>query len=184
MTYKYLLGLLKAEAYDAFFEAMNDGFTCFMDPLIYGRSPLENSSFIATTNNPDLSKHGQGFFARLSGSTAEVISMWKRMIFGPSLFSLKDGNLAFQIKPFLTKDFFINGKIESRLFSDIQVTILYLGHLPTFDSRIQVAYYEVKVKSIDQIQRVDGPVIQGDLAQQIRDKLVTEIRVFLEGGTP
>ena len=184
MTYKYLLGLLKAEAYDAFFEAMNDGFTCFMDPLIYGRSPLENSSFIATTNNPDPSKHGQGFFARLSGSTAEVISMWKRMIFGPSLFFLKDGNLAFQIKPFLTKDFFINGKIESRLFSDIQVTILYLGHLPTFDSRIKVAYYEVKVKSIDQIQRVDGPVIQGDLAQQIRDKLVTDIRVFLEGGTP
>ena len=184
MTYKYLLGLLKAEAYDAFFEAMHDGFTCFMDPLVYGRSPLENSSFIATTNNPDASKHGQGFFARLSGSTAEVISMWKRMIFGPSLFSLKGDNLAFQIKPLLTKDFFINGKIESRLFSDIQVTILYQGHLPTFDSRIKVSYYEVKVKSIDQIQRVDGPVIQGYLAHQIRDKLVTYIRVFLEGGTP
>lgn len=184
MTYKYLLGLLKAEAYDAYFETMKHGFTCFMDPLIYGRSPLENSSFIATTNNPDASKHGQGFYARLSGSTAEVISMWKRMIFGPSLFSLKDGNLAFQIKPLLTKDFFNNGKIESRLFSDIQVTILYQGHLPTFDSRIKVAYYEVKLKSIDQIQRVDGPVIQGDLAQQIRDKLVTDIRVFLEGGTP
>jgi hypothetical protein len=184
MTYKYLLGLLKAEAYDAFFEAMHDGLTCFMDPLIYGRSPLENSSFIATTNNPDSSKHGQGFFARLSGSTAEVISMWKRMIFGRSLFFLQDDKLSFQIKPLLTKDFFINGKIESRLFSDIQVTILYQGHLPTFDSRIKVAYYEVKLKSIDQIQRVDGPVIQGNLAQQIRDKLVTDIRVFLEGGTP
>lgn len=183
MTYKYILGLFKAQAYDAYFEAMKDGFTCFMDPLIYGRSPLENSSFIATTNNPDQSKHGQGFFARLSGSTAEVISMWKGMIFGQTLFSLKEGKLTFQIKPLLTKDFFIDGKIKTRLFSNIQITILYQGHLPTYDPSVSVSHYEVKVKDQATMQRVDGSVIQGELAQKIRSQLVTEIRVFLKGGT-
>lgn len=82
MTYKYLLGLLQAEIYEEFYEALETNLVCFMDPQVYGRSPLENSSFIAPTNNPDPKLHGQGFFARLSGSTVEALHMWYVMMTG------------------------------------------------------------------------------------------------------
>jgi hypothetical protein len=87
MTYKYLLGLLKAGLYDVFFNEIKTNFTCFMDPNVYGRSPIENSSFIATSSNPDAKKHGQGFVSRLTGSTAEVLSMWRYMFIGKHPFS-------------------------------------------------------------------------------------------------
>ena len=43
---------------------------------------LENSSFIASSANPNPDIHGRGFVARLSGSTTEMISMWIEMFIG------------------------------------------------------------------------------------------------------
>ena len=62
----------------------------FMDPDVYGRSLMECSSFIASSAFSDPSMHGRGFLARLSGSTAEFMSMWKLMFLGPELFFLND----------------------------------------------------------------------------------------------
>lgn len=53
------------------FEDLKNALPPFMDPSVYGRSTLENSSFIASSVNPDESMHGRGFVARLSGTTAE-----------------------------------------------------------------------------------------------------------------
>ena len=180
MTYKYLLGLLKAEAYDAFFEAMNDGFTCFMDPLVYGRSPLENSSFIATTNNPDSSKHGQGFFARLSGSTAEVISIWKRLLFGKSLFTVVNNQLQFQIAPLIPSSFYLNGIIKTTLFSHVEVVLEKIDK--NTDNTSTVVGYRLYKSASSQPMVVDQAIITGELATAIRSRQFAKIQVLLKGG--
>jgi hypothetical protein len=181
MSYKFLLGLFKAELYDTFFDEIRHGFTCFMDPIRYGRSPLENSSFIATSNNPDATKHGQGFFARLSGSTAEVISVWRLMFFGQSLFSYVNNALSFEIQPKIPANFFKDGVVETTLFSDIHVIIHYQGKKPTYDKSVYVEAYELK-NQLDAI-RLPGASIQGRFAHEIREKKFSEIHVYLKGGT-
>ena len=72
MSYKFYLELLRATLYEEFFEELDTGLVAFMDVETYGRSPLECSSFIASSAHPDKSIHGQGYLARLSGSTAEL----------------------------------------------------------------------------------------------------------------
>jgi len=181
MTYKYILGLLKAEAYEAFDEAMKDGLTCFMDPFIYGRSPLENSSFIATSNNPDTSKHGQGFFARLSGSTAEVLSMWKRLILGKHLFTTVGNQLQFQIAPLIPNAFYIDGIIKTTLFSNVSVVIEQVDKSAFNHPR--VFGYRLYKNENSQPIVIDQPSIQGELAIAIRSRQFAKIHVLLKGGT-
>ncbi|WP_203636793.1 cellobiose phosphorylase, partial [Thermobrachium celere] len=71
MEYKYMLELIKSGLYKEFYSDFKNVIIAFMDPSVYGRSPLENSSFIASSANVDESIHGTGFVARLSGATAE-----------------------------------------------------------------------------------------------------------------
>jgi len=59
-----------------FFEEIKTGLVPFMDNKVYGRSPLEAASFIVSSAFPDPKLHGASFLARLSGSTAEMLSMW------------------------------------------------------------------------------------------------------------
>ncbi|MFZ9139152.1 MAG: hypothetical protein ACO207_01720, partial [Bacilli bacterium] len=180
--YKYMLGLLKAEAYPSFFEAMQHGLTCFMDPQIYGRSPLENSSFIATTNNPDSSKHGQGFYARLSGSTAEVISMWKRLLLGKKLFSLKNHQLQFHIQPIIPLEYFKDGKIETTLFADIKIRLTLTEPIKPTDKIVSVSGYRLSYLNQTQPIVIQGTTIEGEHALAIRQKRIREIEVLLKGG--
>lgn len=112
MGYKYLYGLIKAGLYEAFYEEIKTNLTCFMDFEVYGRSPLENSSFIATSNNPDPKNHGRGFVARLSGSTAEMLSMYTYMFLGHHPFTFEDGELKLTFRPILSKDFFKDKKVK------------------------------------------------------------------------
>lgn len=180
MSYKFFLGLFKSELYDEFYRDIATGMTCFMDPDIYGRSPLENSSFIATSNNPDPSKHGQGFFARLSGSTSEVLSLWKLMFFGKQLFSFNDGSLSFAISPKLPATYFREGKVSTTLFSSIQVTLHYEGKLPTYDSSVTVQSY-VLTRGHEKVE-IPHSVINGKEAEAIRALRYQHIDVYLKGG--
>ncbi len=99
MEYKYLLELIRSGLYKEFFEDFKNQAIPFLDKEVYGRSTLENSSFIASSMNPNKSIHGKGFVARLSGSTIEFISMWKLMFFGKNVFTLKNGELVFEPTP-------------------------------------------------------------------------------------
>ena len=99
MEYKYLLETLKSGLYEEFFDDFHRMAIPFLDPDMYGRSTLENSSFLASSKNPNQRIHGKGFVARLSGSTVEFISMWKRMMFGEKPFVLKDGQLTALLTP-------------------------------------------------------------------------------------
>ncbi len=101
MSYKYILELLKTGLYEEFFHDAATMLVPFMDPHVYGRSILENSSFLGSTVNPDKSTHGRGFVGRLTGSTAEFIHMWLLMTLGPHPFACDDGVLAFRLRPIL-----------------------------------------------------------------------------------
>ena len=52
MSYKYLLALLRAGLYDEFFEDASTMLVPFMDPQRYGRSILENCSFLGSKRQP------------------------------------------------------------------------------------------------------------------------------------
>ena len=102
MEYKYLLELLRSGLYVQFAEAFHQAAVPFMDPAVYGRSTLENVSFIASSANPDPGVHGRGFVARLSGSTAEFTEIWKLMFFGKdSFFCDENGALRIRFTPFI-----------------------------------------------------------------------------------
>jgi hypothetical protein len=176
MTYKYLLGLLKVGLYETFYKEIKSNYTCFMDPKVYGRSPLEVSSFIATSSNPDPKKHGQGFVARLSGSTAEMLSMYQFMFHGKHIFELKDGNLIYIPKPKLSKTFFKDQKVETTLFGSINVVYENPKNLNTFDDD---AYIEkIIVKKDGESKTFNQGFVDGIWANDIREKNVFEIIVY------
>ena len=118
MNYKYLFGLIKAGLYDEYYNEIFDNYTCFMDMDRYGRSVLENSSFVATSNNPDPKNHGRGFVSRLSGSTAELLSMYTYMFLGREPFKY-DSELKLTFKPIIHYSFFKDNKVSFRFYNTI-----------------------------------------------------------------
>ncbi len=90
MEYKYLLEILKSGLYGEFFEEFKNVLIPFQNPEVYGRSISENSSFIVSSAFPDEKLHGKGFVARLSGSTAEMLSIWILMNVGKNPFFLNE----------------------------------------------------------------------------------------------
>ncbi len=101
MHYKFLLETLRSGLHAEFFADLQKGLVAFLDPATYGRSPLENSSFIASSCFPDARAHGVGFVARLSGATAEWISMVLHMGLGAAPFVVEAGELRFKPQPVL-----------------------------------------------------------------------------------
>src|SRR5690554_514911 len=125
MTYKYLLGLLKSELYNEFFEAIKTNLIPFLKPETYGRSTLENSSFIVSSENPNEKLHGQGFQARLSGSNAEFINIWLLMMIGEKPFIYINDELIFQLKPVLPGWLFDNdNKVEFTFLGSTKITYI------------------------------------------------------------
>ncbi len=102
MEYKYMLELLKSGLYSHFYDDFKKVFVPFLKPGIYGRSILENSSFIVSSAFPEEKLHGNGFVARLSGSTAEFINIWLIMCVGEKPFYIDNkGKLCAELKPAL-----------------------------------------------------------------------------------
>ena len=111
MEYKYLLELLKNGLHKEFFEDFQNALIPFQKPEQYGRSILENSSFIVSSAFPDKRLHGGGFVARLSGSTAEFVNIWLIMCAGHKPFYLdKDNKLRLELKPILPGWLFTKNK--------------------------------------------------------------------------
>jgi hypothetical protein len=107
MEYKYFLELLRAGLYREFYDTLRNAAVPFLDPHVYGRSVLENSSFIVSSAHEDHSLHGQGFVARLSGSTAEFVHMWLWMSIGQNPFVMNHQDaLCLQFDPILDQAMF------------------------------------------------------------------------------
>jgi len=102
MEYKYFLELLRRGLSKEFYDEIKGTLIPFLDPVKYGRSILQNSSFIASSAHEDKNLHGQGFVARLSGSTAEFLHIWLVMNMGIKPFALDaEGRLTLMFNPLL-----------------------------------------------------------------------------------
>ncbi len=179
MEYKYLLEILKSGMYAEFAEDFHKACIPFLSEEVYGRSILENSSFIASSKNPDPTIHGKGFVARLSGSTIEFISMWKIMMFGQNPFCFEDGELVCRFRPVIPA--YLVG--EQR-----KVSAKFLGKtLVTYEMKSTKDYFpgEYSIESIELIAPnknralISGDSIKGDLANQLRNGDYQEVIVHI-----
>lgn len=118
MEYKYLLEMLKAGMHEEFFQDLKKALVPFQPAERYGRSVLENSSFIVSSEFPDPVLHGGGYVARLSGSTAEFLHMWLLMNVGKRPFTLgPDGKVSLRFEPHLPAWLFTD-KETVRVYTD------------------------------------------------------------------
>lgn len=102
MEYKFLLEMLKNGMDEEFFKDWKKALVPFQPAERYGRSILENSSFIVSSAFFDATLHGAGFVARLSGSTTEFLNMWLFMNVGKRPFILgHDRKLSLRFEPHL-----------------------------------------------------------------------------------
>lgn len=174
MNYKYLLGLLKSGMYDEFYEEIKTNLICFMDPDVYGRSILENSSFIAPTCNPDPLVHGQGFVARLSGSTVEMLHIWTLMMFGDKPFIMKNNELTLNLRPALPATFFDeNNEISFTFMGATKVTYVNSVGVNIFD-KFDVEEYVLTFANGE--SKVLSEV-KGEDAVALRNGAVSELQV-------
>ena len=175
-----------------------------MDPDVYGRSLMECSSFLASSAFKDPATQGRGFSARLSGSTAEFLSMWVLMFIGPKPFYVDEkGKLKMQLEPALPIWLFeadgaggaaIDGgavtvSIEKGSNSDTAVVVeepLSISY--KLFSSIKVTYFNTQKKDLfgvlpneyvitftdGTVENVSGGAIPTHLATRIRKNFDTE----------
>jgi len=169
MSYKYLLGLLKGGFVKEFYEEMKTNMTFNMDPEVYGRNPAEASSFIVPSCNPDPSKHGQGFFARLSGANAEALNIYILLFAGEKIFSYERGNLQFHLKPLLSDRFFDErGEVSFLLFGKTKILYRKKEAVDLSAGAYRLTYV---------VQGRSYKTIEGRLAEEIRRGNVKRILV-------
>ncbi len=187
MSYKYYLQLIRGKLYEQFYSEMKGGgMLPFMDPKVYGRSLMECSSFIASSAFLDPSVVGRGFLARLSGSTAEFLSIWRLMFIGPNPFVMNDdGAVEMQLIPALplwlfedeeadavgTRDDDGNLVVSYKLFASIMVT--YHNTLGTDLFEVEPKSYIVTMTDGSTVE-VEGSKIPTETAIQIRKLLGVE----------
>lgn len=179
MDYKYLLGLLKAGLYEEFFQAAAKNIVAFMDPAVYGRSTLENSSFIATSNNPDPAVVGQGFYARLTGANAEMLSMWHIMMFGEKPFCLENGELVCRLMPVLKGEFFDEaGEVSCTFLGKIQVVYKNPLRKDTFGGGCTAEKMILTSSGVS--ETVAGGTLRGERAEKLRAGKYEKIEIYLK----
>ena len=200
MEYKYMYEILRNGLNDIFFDEFKKVFIPFQKPEVYGRSILENSSFIVSSANPDKSLHGTGFVARLSGATAEFIQILMHMAMGPKPFVTNDlGELCFQLEPVLPSWLFTT-KTQSVEAVGINESLPLSIPANTFSfmflGEIMVTYHNASMKNTYGSEKVmpqqwkildnngnthqfEGLSISGKLAHEIRQRQVSRIDITL-----
>jgi len=200
MEYKYLLEVLRSGLVAEFWADATRALPPFLDPAVYGRSPLEGSSFIVSSAYPDPSEHGRGYQPRLSGMTAEFISIWLLATVGPRPFRLADGILEFAPAPLLPGWLFTNEPSTASAFdpidgsSEIELPAgsfafrfmgrglcVYVnpGRRDTYGpDRARPAAFEIEFQE-GRTSTVEGPVLKGGDAAALRAGDVRCLRIVL-----
>lgn len=175
MDFKYILELLRAGLYDEFFAEFKAHLPAFMDAEVYGRSPLENSSFIASSAHPDPTLHGGGFVARLSGSTAEFLSMWVMMTMGHQPFVVEDGKLELHILPILPGWLFKeDGSFTFRMLGSCDVTLHNPARRDTYKIKPQgITLHTFEGETVN----FKGSIIPAPYAGQVREGKIEKMDV-------
>lgn len=180
MEYKYFYGMLKAGLYDEFYEAIGDALIPYQKPETYGRSILENSSFLASSANPDPAVHGQGFVGRLSGSTVEMLSMWMGMFLGNGGFLAKDGQVALKLSPVLAGRMFDgSGDAAFNLCGSCPVTYHNPSRKNTYGAGGAVVKRMVAHMAGGDVE-VLGDTFGEEVALAVRAGQVSSIEVWME----
>ncbi|HPN88082.1 MAG TPA: hypothetical protein PLH56_01955 [Candidatus Omnitrophota bacterium] len=202
MEYKFMLELLRRGMAKEFYENFKNVFIPFLAPEVYGRSILENSSFIVSSAHEDKNLHGRGFVARLSGSTAEFVHIWLGMNVGLKPFVRDEkGALMCVLNPCLSAELFTSQKSTVFLTTlDHQRKKIELpahSYVCHFLSNILLVYHNPKAKNtfgsdkvnISEIHltypgqvpvKICSSVIGAPYAQDIRDRKVERIDVYLK----
>jgi len=200
MEYKYMLELLRNGLYAEFYRDFKNVCVPFFNPEVYGRSILENSSFIVSSANPDPSIHGNGFVARLSGATAEFIHMLLFMAVGQKPFRLApEGKLELRFTPALAGWLFTREARKIRLLKENRwqelefpantFSFMFLGEIPvtyhnpglkdTFGpGRVSPTRWTV-VDSAGNSRSFQGDSLRGDIAEAIRERQARRIEIEL-----
>ena len=177
MAYKYLLELLRVGLYSEFWDAAKTGLVPFRNPEEYGRSPLENSSFIASSAHPDTSLHGRGFVARLSGSTAEFLDIWAMAMAGDKPFTLEGDDIVFALRPALPGWLFPeDGHLSFNFLGTIRVEYENPACADTWECVVS-RYHIIGHDGAETV--VDADAVEGDWVKTIRERKVKQINVSL-----
>ncbi len=188
MEYKFLLGVLKAGLYREFFEEFKNLLVPFQNPEVYGRSIFENSSFIVSSEFPDKKLHGRGFVARLSGSTAEMLSIWLLMNVGDKPFFLnEEGELNLRFTPALPSWLFTkkaqNGFQKNSFAFKFLGRIMVIYHNPRMKNTVganavKTRFIILKYEDGRKVE-VKRSTIGSPYARDIRDRKVKRIDIYL-----
>jgi len=183
MEYKYLLELLEQGLYEEFYADFKNVLVPFQKPKVYGRSILENSSFIVSSAFPYKELQGNGFVARLSGSTAEFIHMWLLMNIGKKPFFLNQKNeLNLKFSPKLVGWLFTRKEknYSFNLLGKIAVTYHNPKKKDTFGGDAvkvrRIAFLDTNNKLI----QIQSDTIPAPYAEQIRNIQITNIDIELQ----
>lgn len=180
MEYKYLYAVLKSGLYDEFFTDIKTMLVPFMKPEVYGRSTLENSSFIASSANPDEEVHGRGFVARMTGTTAELLSIWFLMMAGESVFRCEGGELSLTLNPILPGWLFDGeGKVSFRFLGKTLVTYVNPLKRNTYgENGVKPVKYAIRSDDGETVF-ISGSSVPAPYAESVRNCKVTDIEVTL-----
>ena len=179
MEYKYFLEVLKSGLYEEFFADVKNGFIPFLDEEKYGRSILENSSFLASSANPDEKIHGKGFVARLSGSTAEFVHIWQIMMFGHHPFTYACGELRLSLQPILP-EYLIgeDGMVSATFLGNVNVTYQIAQKKDIIPGTYTIQQYTLQY--VDGSEKViTANVLPTKESHEVREGKVSKIVVML-----
>jgi hypothetical protein len=181
MEYKYILELLKTGLIEEFYSEFRNVLIPFQNPQRYGRSILENSSFLVSSVFADKNLHGNGFVARLSGSTAEFLHIWLLMNTGANPFTLdNNGGLKLEFKPNLAGWLFAkNGKYSFNFLSQILVTYHNPKQKNTFGKHA-VKIVKIVLFENNHPTEIDSAVVPSSLAEKVRLRQINKIDIYLE----
>ena len=193
MEYKYLLELIKNGLYDDFYKDFSNCAVCFLNPVNYGRSILENSSFIVSSAYPDKSLSSRGFVARLSGATVELLNIWILMCLGRRpFFTDKEGRLCIKFAPVIKKDLFTTKPVSFKLSGkDINLpadtfsfklfsSILVVYHNPKRRDSFKTKVRKIEIKTGTKKVVINSDVISAPLSYAVREKKVRRIDAYLQ----
>jgi len=141
---------------------------------------LENSSFLVSSAHPDESLHGAGFVARLSGSTAEFMSIWSIMMAGKQPFFVSEGTLGLKLAPILPGWLFSEkGEITFKFLGQCTVTYHNPDRHDTFDPKIKV-HKMILHQPDGKTQEIPGQIIPAPYAEAVRSGQISQIDVFFK----
>lgn len=176
MSFKFYLELLRGGLYEEFFAELLKGLPPFMDNDVYGRSPIEACSFIVSSVFPDKRLIGQSFLARLSGSTAEFMSMWLLMMAGPSPFQMSsDKQLQLKLEPKLPGWMFDkDGRVSFTYLGSVQVVYENPNHGNTWEMEAKGAVLQLNDGSTE---KLDSAIISSEWAKKVREGDISKITI-------